>query len=134
MNQSAFAAAGLYAVLCSGILFWLTIATGLLRRKHRVSIGDGGVPHLVRIMRGHANAIEAIPIFLLLLVIAAALDVSSTLIHVVGLLFTAGRAIHAWHFIREDAAGWQRSAGFGASLVGITAAVVIVLFRALPEL
>lgn len=104
---------GLYAGLNTFILLWLTVATGAARRACGVLIGDGGNPRLVRIMRGHANAIETIPMTMVLLIVAAGIGTPAFVLHGLGAVFTAGRAIHAAHFIRDDAPGWMRSAGFG---------------------
>jgi len=131
MNQSALAAAGLYAGLNALILLWLTAATALVRRRHMVLIGDGGIAHLRRTMRGHANAIENIPVMLVLLGFAAALGAPVVAIHALGAAFTFGRAVHAWHFTRERAAQWQRAAGFGLSVLTLGAAALGVLGHAL---
>jgi len=131
MNQSAYAAAGLYAALNGLILLWLTMATALVRRKHMVLIGDGGVARLHRTMRGHANAIENIPIMLVLLGFAAALGAPAVAIHVLGCAFTFGRTVHAWHFTHERAAQWQRATGFGLSVATLAAAALGVLGHAL---
>ncbi|HMQ58476.1 MAG TPA: MAPEG family protein [Rhizobiaceae bacterium] len=121
---AAVAAAGLYAALNMLIIHWIASATGALRRKHKVSIGDGGVPHLIRIMRGMANAIENMPMFFVLLAIAALMGAPAIGIHLLGIVFTIGRALHAKHFIAEDAPGWQRGIGFGLSFL---AQVVLAL-------
>ncbi|CAN7265169.1 MAPEG family protein [Aminobacter sp. LjRoot7] len=131
MNQSALAAAGLYAGLNALILLWLTAATALVRRRHMVVIGDGGVAHLGRTMRGHANAIENIPVMLVLLGFAAALGAPAVAIHVLGAAFTFGRAVHAWHFTHAGAAQWQRATGFGLSVLTLGAAAIGVLGHAL---
>jgi uncharacterized protein len=113
----ALAAVGIYAALNMAVLIWIAIETSRLRGKHKVSIGDGGVKHLVRILRGHANAIENMPMFFILMVIAALLGMPVLAVHILGLIFTIGRALHAWHFIQEDAPGWQRSGGIMLSLL-----------------
>lgn len=113
----ALSAAGIYAALNMAILFWISVETGRLRGKHKVSIGDGGVKHLVRIIRGHANAIENMPVFLVMLVIAVLLGMPAIGVHGLGLAFTIGRGLHAWHFIQEDAPGWQRGGGFTLSFL-----------------
>ena len=131
MNQTAFATVGLYAALNTFILLWLTAATGRLRRKHRVLIGDGGVAHLIRVMRGHANAVENMPMMMVLLLVAAALGAPVLALHLLGLSFTAGRAIHAWHFIQEDGAPWQRSVGFGVAGLAMVVAALGILAHGL---
>jgi uncharacterized membrane protein YecN with MAPEG domain len=131
MNQSALAAAGLYAGLNALILLWLTMATALVRRRHMVVIGDGGVAHLRRTMRGHANAIENIPVMLVLLGFAAALGAPVLAIHLLSAAFTVGRTLHAWHFSHAEAAQWQRATGFGLSVLTLGAATLGVLGHAL---
>ncbi len=113
----ALVAVGFYAALNMALLMWITYETGRLRGKHKVSIGDGGVKHLVRIMRGHANAVENMPIFLVMIVIAALLGMPVLAAHILGACFTIGRALHAWHFIQDDAPGWQRAGGFTLSFL-----------------
>lgn len=115
LDPLPLAIVGIYAALCTILLVWLGNSTGSLRRKHRISVGDGGHKHLIRVMRGHANAIENIPITILMLAIAALIGAPTFVLHILGLLFVIGRALHAWHFIQEDAPGWQRIAGFAIS-------------------
>lgn len=122
--NTALSAVGIYAALNCMILFWLTNATGKLRRTHKVLIGDGGNPHLVRIIRGHANAIENMPMFFVPLVIAALIGMPILAVHILGGLFTIGRALHASHFIAESAPLQTRFAGFGISFL---AHIVLVL-------
>lgn len=117
-------AVGIYAALNMAILIWLANETGKLRRKHKVAIGDGGVKHLTRIIRGHANAVENMPMFLIMLMIAALMGMPVIAIHLLGLVFTIGRAAHAWHFIQEDASFKTRFGGFGLAFL---AQVVLVL-------
>ena len=113
----ALSAVGIYTALNMAILLWIATETGRLRGKHKVSIGDGGVKHLIRIIRGHANAIENMPMFFIMLLVAALLGMPVVAAHVLGAVFTIGRALHAWHFIQEDAPGWQRGGGFGLSFL-----------------
>lgn len=113
----SLAAIGIYAALNMAILIWIVFATSKLRSKHKVWIGDGGVRHLIRILRGHANAAENMPMFFVLMVIAALLGMPALAAHGLGLAFTIGRALHAWHFIQEDAPAWQRGIGFGLSFL-----------------
>ncbi|WP_019169868.1 MAPEG family protein [Pseudaminobacter salicylatoxidans] len=130
MNHTAVAAVGLYTVLNTAILFWLIVATSRLRRRYKVWVGTGGVAHLERVMRGHANAIENMPMTLLLLLIAALLGTPVLALHLLGIAFTIGRVLHAWHFIEEKGAPWQREAGFGLSGLATVVAMAVVLGHA----
>lgn len=134
MNQTAVASVGLYAVLNMTILFWLVLATSRLRGRYKVWVGDGGVAHLERIMRGHANAVENMPMTILLLLIAALLGTSALALHLLGVAFTIGRALHAWHFIEEQGARWQREIGFGLSALATIVAMALILVHVLQLL
>jgi uncharacterized protein len=117
LNLTIIATVGLYAVLNSAILWWITIKTGSLRSLYKVSIGDGGNERLTRILRGHANAMENMPMFFVLLTIAALMNAPLIAIHVLGVSFTVGRFLHALHFTADSAPGWQRQAGFTLSFL-----------------
>ena len=69
------------------------------------------------VLCGTANATENIPLFLIMLLVAALQGAPVIAVHVLALPFTLFRAIHAWHFIQEDAPGWQRALGFGIPLI-----------------
>jgi uncharacterized membrane protein YecN with MAPEG domain len=131
LNQTSLAAVGLYAALSTFVLVWLTVATGQLRRRHKVLIGDGGVAHLARIMRGHANAIENIPMMMVLLLVAALLGAPVLAIHLLGAGFVAARALHAWHFIQEHGAQWQRALGFSLGALTMLLAAIGLLSHAI---
>lgn len=113
----ALSAVGIYVALNCVILFWFANETGKLRRTHKILIGDGGNKHLARILRGHANAIENMPMFFIALTIAALIGMPAIAVHAFGLLFTIGRAVHASHFIFEKAPLTTRFAGFGLAFL-----------------
>jgi hypothetical protein len=110
---------GLYAALNVLILFWLTIATGAARRQAKVLVGDGGDPRLIKVMRGHANAIENIPMMFVMMILAAGMGTPTYVLHALGLAFTVGRFLHAMHFIKDDSPRWQRSAGFSLGFLAM---------------
>lgn len=127
MNIQAFSTVGIYAALNVFILLWLATETGRLRSRYKVSIGDGGVAHLIRILRGHANAVENMPMMMVLMIVAAAIGTPVFVLHLLGVVFTLGRVIHAWHFIQESGARWQRSVGYGLSFLALVLAALGVL-------
>ena len=87
-------------------------------------VGDGGDPGLVKVMRGHANTIENMPMMFVMLIVAAAMGTPAYVLHVLGLTFTVGRLLHAMHFVKVDAPGWQRAAGF---MLGFLAMALLAL-------
>ncbi len=114
MNTLGIAAVAIYAALNSAVLFWLAVQTGRIRQREKVFMGDGGNPRMIRVMRGHANAIEFIPI-------------TAPIIHVLGILLTIGRVLHALHFTAADAPMWQRMAGTGLSFLAMAGAGLAAL-------
>ena len=117
MYNVPIAIVGFYTGLCGLILLWLTVATVKLRGKYKISLGDGGNAHMQRIMRGHVNAIENMAIILILLLIMAALNTPVYVLHGFGIAIVVSRAMHAHHFIQEDAARWTR---FYSSVATVT--------------
>ena len=134
MTADAIAATGLYAGLNMLIMFWLANAIGKLRRSNKIAVGDGGNKHLARTMRGQANAAENMPLFLIMLVIATLGGMAGWLVHLFGLAFTSGRALHAWHFIQAKAPLWQRFVGFGIAALATFVLMLWLIATALWSL
>lgn len=131
MNPTALAVAGLYAALNTFILLWITARIGGLRQRYRVFMGDGGNAHMIRAMRGHANAIETIPMAIILMMIMAATGTPVAVIHVFGIVLTVSRALHAWHFMAADAPRWQRFIGATGSILVLALGAIWVLAASL---
>ncbi|WP_246232553.1 MAPEG family protein [Aurantimonas aggregata] len=132
--NAAIGAVAIYAGLAILILVWLAVQTGRVRQAEKVFMGDGGNPRMIRIMRGHANALEFIPATLLAMLLLALTGAPPLLIHLLGLLLIAGRFIHAWHFAAADAPPWQRVAGTALSFFALGGAGVAVLIAGLMSL
>ena len=129
--EPAIAAVALYAGLNALVLVGLSVQTGRVRARTRISIGDGGHPRLIRVMRGHANAIETIPVVLLLLALIAWLGAPAWVLHLLGVALTVGRVFHGLHFAAADAPGWQRAAGAGLSALVMIVAALWAIFAGL---
>ena len=91
------------------------------RRKHGVSMLDGGNKDFARTIRGHANFAEYVPIILILLGISEFSNSPLYLIHAIGLMLLVGRIAHAWAFLYGPNI-FARQVGmlltFGALIVG----------------
>ena len=129
--EPALSAVSLYAGLNALVLVWLSVQTGRIRHRVGVSIGDGGKPRLIRVMRGHANAIETVPMALILLLLGALQGLPAWVIHALGLALTVGRVLHALHFTAADAPGWQRAAGAGLSALVLLASAFAAIVAGL---
>ena len=90
-------AAAIYAGVNILILLVLSVLVVGGRRRHKISLGDGGNEAFGRAVRAHANAAEYIPAGIVGLVTLALFDpaTSPLFLHACGLLLTAGRILHA---------------------------------------
>jgi uncharacterized membrane protein YecN with MAPEG domain len=87
------------AALWSGLLLFLLLGlSGLVvrqRRRHRVAIGDDGVPELVQALRAFGNATEYATPAIAALAVLALVGAQPWLVHIVGCLMLLGRIAHA---------------------------------------
>lgn len=92
-------ASGKAVALWAGLhLLLLLVLSGLVvrqRRRHRVAIGDQGIPELFRAQRAFGNAVEYVPAGLIALAVLAQTGAGSTLVHAIGGLLFVGRLAHA---------------------------------------
>jgi len=101
------------------------------RQRHKVLIGDGGNAELLRAQRAHGNAIEYVPLILILLLTLASLKASLILIHVIGGLLTFGRILHAIGLSRSSGVSIGRAGGSLLTWIAMLIAIVACLFYAL---
>ena len=90
--------AALYAGVNILILLVLAVLVVAGRRKHKITLGDGGNEAFGRAVRAHANAAEYIPAALVGIVLLALFDPATPiwLLHAAGISLTLGRILHGW--------------------------------------
>ena len=86
----------LYAGLCTILVVALALRVVQWRFRHKIGLGDGGDRQLLMRVRAHANAIENMPLALLLLGGMELNGYSAGLIHGFGSVLLVSRAAHAW--------------------------------------
>src|SRR5688572_5289215 len=86
----------LYAALLALMLVGLSLRVIVVRRRARVSLGDGGNPELQRAIRGQANFVEYVPLALLLLLILELSRFSIYFIHALGITLVLARLLHGY--------------------------------------
>lgn len=84
-----------YAALAALLMVRLSVGVIKLRRAHKVRLGDGGVPELQAAIRAQGNAVEYIPISLILLALLELGGGHPALVHAGGIAMLAGRLLHA---------------------------------------
>ncbi|MGP1924067.1 MAG: MAPEG family protein [Arsenophonus sp. NEOnobi-MAG3] len=84
----------LYIVFSALILFKLSFEVIKLRTQYQVTYGDGGFSELQTAIRVQGNAIEYIPISMLLLLMMEMNGAPVLAIHLCGLIFIIARIFH----------------------------------------
>lgn len=116
----------IYIALAAFLIIWLSLHVIKVRRKHQISIGDEGNMELKTAMAAQANAVEFLPIGLLLLFVLESNQASVWIIHAAGLLLLIGRLVHARSLLADDLKG--RVLGMKITINVIIALGVLNLF------
>ncbi|WP_171998181.1 MAPEG family protein [Cronobacter sp. JZ38] len=107
----------LYAVLGALLLMKFSFDVVRLRMQYRVAYGDGGFSELQSAIRIHGNAVEYLPIGLLLLLFMEMNGAQNWMLHVCGLLLLVGRLMHYYGF-HHRLLRWRRS-GMSATYIAL---------------
>lgn len=92
-----------------------------VRVTNNVTLGDGGIPTLATRIRGHANFIETVPYFLILLAVNELADeIPPYWLNIFASCFTFGRAVHAIGFFFAEPSTPARIVGTFGALVPIS--------------
>jgi len=86
----------LYAGLCTLLVLVLALRVVLWRQKHKIGIGDGGDRELLKRVRAHGNALENMPLALILLGGLELNGYQNSMIHSFGATLLVARMAHAW--------------------------------------
>ena len=113
----------IFALFATG----LYVMCGRIRRPARISPGDGGRTDLQLAMRRHANFVENVPYFMIMMAALELNGAGPALLHGLGLAMLFARAMHVVGFNADRLQTIPRViVGFGTLLVSLTAAGVLV--------
>jgi len=115
----------LYAAILAFIIVALGINVTVHRVKLGVPLGDGGNPQMLRMIRLHGNAVEYIPLALVLMLAYEINGGWHTALHIIGIALVAGRLIQTWAMWSTEIAGPGR--GPGQTLTWLSMAALAVL-------
>jgi len=104
-------ATGIYAALSALLVILLALRVVAERRRAGVGIGDGGNAALALALRVHANALENLPIALILMLLLELAGVQRVSIHVLGALLVLSRLMHAFGLARNSGRSFGRYYG-----------------------
>jgi len=122
----------LYAGL--GALLMIALAGRIppLRRQHRVGINSGGQNDLALAIRAHGNAVENLPLGLLLLGLLEIQGSHPALLYLLGGGLMLGRLLHAWGLSRTADISFGRFWGMLLSWFSLLAMAGMLIWFALP--
>jgi uncharacterized membrane protein YecN with MAPEG domain len=86
----------LYGALLALIILALGINVTVHRVKLRVSLGDGDNPQMRRMIRLHGNAVEYLPLALVLMALYEVNGGWHWALHVIGIALLVGRIVQTW--------------------------------------
>ena len=101
----------LYASLCAILIIGLAFNVVGLRREKKVGLGDQDVEALARAIRSHGNAIEYVPIALLLILVLELNGIRAQLLHTLGGALFVARVLHAWGLSHSGSRSFGRFYG-----------------------
>jgi uncharacterized protein len=119
----------LYAGLFAFLLLILMVAVIKLRRSLRIGLGDGGNRDLQQAIRAHGNAVECVPMFLVMLALLELNHGSAIVLHVFGASFLVVRVVHAWGLYSSSGASTGRVAGSAGTIALLVALAIANLLK-----
>lgn len=106
---------------------WLALQVIKNRRKHQISLGDGGIDELTRAIRAHGNFVEYVPLSLILLACSELNQAPLLVVTGFAVLIFLGRAFHAYAFLGGKDHFKPRILGMKLTLYGLVALSVFNL-------
>jgi uncharacterized membrane protein YecN with MAPEG domain len=101
----------LYAGFCTLLVLLLAMRVAYWRFTHKIGLGDGGDKELLKRVRAHGNAVEYLPLSLILLGGLELNGYPNNLIHGFGIALVVSRVAHAWGLSRSSGSSLGRMSG-----------------------
>jgi uncharacterized membrane protein YecN with MAPEG domain len=120
---------GIYVALGTLLVLILAARVSLGRHGSRVGIGDGGDHELIKRIRAHANALENLPLALLLLLMLELNQTQPLWLHVFGCVLMVGRVLHAIGLSRTSGTSFGRMAGMALTWGVMLVMAVLLLWQ-----
>jgi uncharacterized membrane protein YecN with MAPEG domain len=130
VTASAHAAA-LWVALLILLMLVLSLLVVRQRSKHKVMLGDDGVPELARASRAFGNAAEYAPAGMAALAVLALVQAPPLVLHITGGVLFLGRVAHAIGLSLTGGPSIGRILGMVATWLAFIFAGVALLFYAI---
>ncbi len=119
----------LYAGLL--VLWFVVLSVRVVRARGRgVWLGDGGDAGLLRVIRGHANFAEYVPLALVLLAILELSRFSIYVLHALGITLLVARLLHGYALSFTQHFKFGRFWGAALTFVVLLIEAVLCLYQA----
>ncbi|WP_421934566.1 MAPEG family protein [Phenylobacterium sp.] len=123
------------AALWVGLHMFLVLVLSLLvvrqRQKHKVALGDEGIPELAQAIRAFGNATEYIPAAMAGLAVLALVNAPTLAIHLAGFVMFVGRGLHAVGLSNSGGTSFPRAIGVLMTWLAYVFIGVALLFYAI---
>ena len=119
----------LYAAILALIVVALAINVTVHRAKLKVPLGDGGNPIMLRMIRLHGNAVEYLPLALVLMLIYESNGGWHWALHAAGIALIAARALQSWNIWSTERAGFGRISGQSLTWLTVIALALLNLAK-----
>jgi hypothetical protein len=119
----------LYAAILALIIVALGINVTVHRVKLKVPLGDGGNAEMLRMIRLHSNAVEYVPLALLLML---SYEINGGLhfaLHIAGIALIVGRVLQTWDMWSTEIAGFGRRVGQTLTWLAIAGLAALNLWK-----
>lgn len=123
-----------YAGALAAVFLVLSVRVVQGRRKNKVNLGDGGNEAVLRLMRGHSNFAEYVPLVLVMMALLETHGTSATIMHALGGTLLLARFVHGYTFAFTSSFLPGRIAGTMLTWLALTAAGLLCLWDAVPML
>jgi uncharacterized membrane protein YecN with MAPEG domain len=118
----------LYAGLLA--LFFLVLCLRVVQFRQRgIPLGDGGDPKMLRLIRGHANFAEHVPLILLMMGFLEAGHTSIYILHALGIVLLISRLLHGYALSFTDRFRFGRVWGAGLTFTVLGICGVLCLMQ-----
>ena len=128
MSNFTIQISSMYIGLLGLLMLTLAVLVVKMRMRFKVGIGDDGHEPLMLAIRTHANAVEYVPIALLLLICLENTWQLPWLTHLMGSMLLAGRILHAIGLSQQAGESKPRFWGvvFTWIMISVSAIAVII--------
>ena len=111
-------------------LWFLVLSVRVVqRRQGGIFLGDGGDPQMLRVIRGHANFTEYVPLILLLMALLELGHTSSYLLHAAGIALLVARLLHGYALSFTQKFRFGRFYGAGLTLLVLLVCGVLCVWQ-----